>query len=234
MGVQFYDSITDFIFIDDEPQQADIIFVPGGNYPEAAQRAAKLYRGGYAPYVLPSGRYSILKGKFEPVRWKDTRLERQNRTAFVWEAEDTAAYTTECDYLSDILLHSGVPESAIIREDRATFTYENAIYSRKRVEKLGLSVKKAIVCCQAFHARRCLLYYQEQFPKTEIFVCPVVTRGISRETWHRSEQGIDTVLGEVQRCGSQFHEILRSHMRQNENGMCKNDRRAADDTLRRE
>lgn len=187
--MQFYQCITDFIFVEDEPQHADIIFVPGGNYPEAARHAAELYGRGFAPYVLPSGRYSILEGSF-----------------------GRSGYETECDYLCDVLRCGGVPEAAIIREDQATFTYENAIYSRKRTEELGIPVQKAILCCQAFHARRSLMYYQEQFPDAQLLVCPVMTKGISRSTWHRSEQGIDTVLGEVERCGGQFHEIMRKYM----------------------
>ncbi|MDO4321064.1 MAG: YdcF family protein [Lachnospiraceae bacterium] len=187
--MQFYQCITDFIFIEDEPQSADVIFVPGGNYPEAAQHAAELYRKGFAPYILPSGRYSVLEGKFE-----------------------REGFETECDYLCDILYRGGVPKEAVIREDRATFTYENAIYSRKCIQELGLSVRRAILCCQAFHARRSLMYYQEQLPEVEFLVCPVVTKGISRDTWYRSGQGIDTVLGEMERCGGQFHEIMRKHM----------------------
>ena len=187
--MKFYQCITDFIFVENEPQKADIIFVPGGNYPEAAQHAAKLYGQGFAPYILPSGRYSILKGRFE-----------------------SDAYETEWDYLSDILRRGNVPEDAIIREDQATYTYENAIYSRKRTQELGISVRRAILCCQSFHARRSLMYYQEQFPDTEILVCPVVTQGISRDTWYKTEHGIDTVLGEMERCGGQFHEIMRKYM----------------------
>ena len=118
---------------------------------------------------------------------------------------------TEWEYLSRILQHSGVPRRAILREDRATYTYENAIYSRAALDAAGITVKKAILCCQAFHARRALMYYQEQFPETEFVVCPVVTRGIDRDTWMKTGEGIDTVLGEVERCGSQFHEILREH-----------------------
>lgn len=186
--MQFYQCITDFIFVEDAPQQADIIFVPGGNYPYAAIHAADLYLAGFALYIMPSGKYSILKGRFE------------------------LPYDTECDYLCDILKQHGVPESAIIREDQATFTYENAIYSRRKLDELHISVRRAILCCQAFHARRSLMYYQEQFPETQFFVCPVVTKGISRDNWHRTKQGIETVLGEMERCGSQFHEILEKHM----------------------
>lgn len=184
---RFFDCITEFIFVEHEPEAADIIFVPGGNYPDAAMHAAELYREGYASKVLPSGRYSIVEGRF---------------------ASDK--FETEWDYLSDILMHQGVPEEAVLREDQATYTYENAIFSRKRTDALGLQIKKAILCCQAFHARRSLMYYQEQFPETDFLVCPVVTRGISRDSWYLTETGIDTVLGEVERCGGQFHEIMRT------------------------
>lgn len=190
--MQFFQCITDFIFVEDEPERADIIFVPGGNYPDAARHAAKLYREGCAPYILPSGKYSIVKGRFESPCGEE--------------------YETECDYLCGILKSEGIPEAAVIREDQATFTYENAIYSRKRTDETGMTIRRAILCCQAFHARRSLMYYQEQFPQTEFLVCPVVTRGISRDNWYLSETGIDTVLGELERCGGQFHEIMRKYI----------------------
>lgn len=223
---QFYDCITDFIFVQNAPEPADLIFVPGGAYPEAAQHAAELYRKGYAPYVLPSGRYSITVGHFvmpEAGQQKADAERKSDVGAGKADAEEEGTKKdrrgasdtlpkTEFEYLRRILLAAGVPEAAVLREDRATYTYQNAIYSRETVERAGLLVRRAILCCQAFHARRCLMYYQEQFPETEFLVCPVVTRGISRENWMQTEQGIDTVLGEVERCGGQFHEILRSYL----------------------
>ena len=194
--MQFYQCITDFIFVQDKPEKADIIFVPGGNYPDAALHAASLYHQGYAPLILPSGRYSIVTGHFSPG-------DAAGRSE--------ASYETEWEYLKAVLQDAGVPEESVLREDRATFTYENAICSRQVTETAGIAVSRAILCCQAFHARRSLMYYQEQFPETEFFVCPVVTRGIGRDTWFQSEEGIDTVLGEVERCGKQFHEIMRRH-----------------------
>lgn len=196
---QFYDCITEFIFVEDEPQKADVIFVPGGNYPDAARHAASLYREGYAPYVLPSGKYSIMVGRF-------VLPEESAVQAFGQE------YETEFAYLQAVLNAAGVPDAAILREDRATYTYQNAIFSRETLERHGISVHRAILCCQAFHARRCLMYYQEQFPDTEFLVCPVVTRGISKENWMKDPQKIDTVLGELERCGGQFHAIMREHM----------------------
>ncbi|MCD8337992.1 MAG: YdcF family protein [Lachnospiraceae bacterium] len=207
----FYDAITDFIFAEDELRKADIIFIPGSFQPELARRAAGLYREGYAPYILPSGKYSIKK---------DRAVQEKNAGILSAKMPETEmpdkmpvsngahAYDTESDFLGRILRAEGVPEEAILREPEATFTWENAIYSRRVTDDAQLVIRQAILCCKAFHARRSLMYYQEQFPDTEFIVCPVVIDGISRKSWYQTQAGIETVLGEVERCGGQFHEIL--------------------------
>ena len=108
-------------------------------------------------------------------------------------------------------MEEGVPAEAILKEREATYTYQNAINTRKLLDERGIEVKRAILCCQAYHARRSKLYYQVMFPETEIFVCPTVTKGVTRENWYRSERGRELVLGEIERCGSQFHEIVAEH-----------------------
>ena len=108
-----------------------------------------------------------------------------------------------------------MPERAIWKEDQATFTDENALCSRKVTDAEGLMVKKAILCCQAYHAARALLYYQICFPETEFFVCPVVTKGISRENWYQTETGRKLVLAEVEHCGSQFGTVLAEFVERN-------------------
>ena len=60
-------TVENFIFAEDIPEKADIIFVPGNGYPEMAEHAARLYREGYAPYILPSGKYSVVMGHFSGV-----------------------------------------------------------------------------------------------------------------------------------------------------------------------
>lgn len=200
MEKRFFDCITDFIFLEHEPERADVIFVPGGDHPDGARRAAALFAKGYAPYVLPSGRFSKLRGYFSKPGEDGDKADPDHET--------------EWEYLRDILLENGVPESAILREDRATFTWENAIYSRRLLDSMNYDVKKAIIVCQAFHARRCSMYYQEQFPKTELLICPVETKGITRDNWYLDDDRIDVVLGEVERCGNQFHEILKDRIRE--------------------
>lgn len=191
----FLNQITDFIFVETPVERSDIIFVPGNGYPQMAERAAGLWKERLAPYVLPSGRYSILSDGFAGV------LDKKERY--------TGSYDTEWAFLRDALMKNGVEEPYILKEDQATYTYENAIYSRKVTDTKGLEIKKAILCCKNYHARRCLLYYQLLFPQTKFYVVASDTDGINRENWHRQERGIQAVLGEMERCGSQFHQIIK-------------------------
>ena len=196
MGAEgFVRAVTEFVFVEDKPEKADVIFIPGSRKVAHAIRAAELYRAGYAPYVLPSGRYTISRGYFlelpEPLK-----------------SEYPGPFETEWHFLKTVLMKHGVPESAILREDQATYTWENAQLSRKVLEQQGIPVKTAILACHAFHARRALLYYQAAMPETRFIVCPAPTPGYTREDWFLTEKGRARVLGEVQRLGSQISEVF--------------------------
>ena len=40
---RFIEQISEFIFAEDEPEKADIIFIPGNGYSQMAEKAAALY-----------------------------------------------------------------------------------------------------------------------------------------------------------------------------------------------
>ena len=185
---KFLEEMTNFIFLEDKPQKADVIFVPGSEEGALAKTAARLYLEGYAPLLVPSGKNA---------KWTGHSI--------------VGAFETESDYFAHLMMEEGVPETAILKEREATYTYQNAINTRKLLDERGISVKRAILCCQAYHARRSKLYYQVLFPDTEILVCPTVTKGITRENWFKSREGTKIVLGEIERCGSQFHEIVAEY-----------------------
>ena len=160
-----------------------------------AEKAAELYRLGLAPMVLPSGRYSISAGKFSRVTGE---AEKYN-----------GAYQTEWEFLKDVLMKNGVPENAVLREDEATFTWQNALFSRKVTDQAGLKVKKAILCCKNYHARRAFMYYQRAYPETEFLVCPCSVDEITKENWKLTQHGIDEVLAEIKRIVSQFQIMMQ-------------------------
>lgn len=195
MYEEFLQQTEKFIFAEDKPEKADIIFVPGNGYPHMAERAAQLYREGYAPYVLPSGRFSVTVGRFSGVLAKREVYQKD--------------YATEWEFLRDVLIQNGVPESAVLKEDKATFTYENALFSRQVTDDAGILVKKALLCCKTYHARRALMYYQKVYPKAEILVCPSCTDSIDRTNWKDSNEGIDAVTGEITRIVRQFSLMMQ-------------------------
>ena len=49
---KFLEEMTNFIFLEDEPQKSDVIFVPGSEEGALAKTAARLYLNGYAPLIV--------------------------------------------------------------------------------------------------------------------------------------------------------------------------------------
>ncbi len=182
--------ITDYIFLENELEPADVIFIPGCARPEHTEEAARLYRDSYAPLLLPSGGFSKVQGAFQGVR---AGAEKYG-----------GDYNCEADFLEAVLLKNGVPGQAILKECQATYTLENAEKSRELLEKENKIPRKAIVCCKAHHARRCYMYYSMVFPETELIMHPVVVDGISPEHWFLTAEGRKTVLGEFSRVGDQL------------------------------
>ncbi len=192
MGNRALEEITDFIFMEDIPIQCDVIFVPGTARAAISEKAAQLYHEGCAPYILPSGAWSPGMGRFAAENIDDPR--------YAGEYDSDYAF---CRY---VLLQNGVPETAILREDQAVNTMENAAYSARVLQKEGLKVHRAIICCQAFHARRAYLSYACHFPQTELCVVPTATQNIRRTDWWQTEKGFRKVLGEMEKCGVYFKE----------------------------
>ena len=122
--------------------------------------------------------------------------------------EYNGIYQTEWDYLKDVLIKNGVAENRILREDSAEFTFENAFKSHEITAKLNLHINKAIICCKSFHARRCFMYYQWAYPDTEIIIYPVDVQGINKSNWFTTENGVEKVMGELMRCGSQLKDYF--------------------------
>lgn len=190
--------ISNFIFISDEPEKVDAIFMPGGSHPELPEYAADLYHKGYAKWLVPSGGVSVKRNKWPGPRSK----------AEIYNGD----YQSDCEFFIDVLVKNGVPLEAIIGEDKSGHTRDNAFLSRKVVDKSGVDIKTALIVCKAFHARRCLMLYQMAFPDVEIRVCPIHCFNITKDNWYMTEKGIDRVLGEVARCGCQFVDDVKSYL----------------------
>ncbi|MCH5199039.1 MAG: YdcF family protein [Oscillospiraceae bacterium] len=182
--------ISNFIFMNDVPKKSDIIFIPGTSKSAITEKAARLYRLGYAKYVLPSGMYSSKNGKFASDKIDNPKYEGD--------------YKTEFEFCKNILIKNGVPESAVICEDRATNSMENAEFSARIIKDLEIEIKTAILCCQSFHARRAFMSYSRHFPNTKIFVVPTDTQDITKYNWFLHEKSYRIVMSELTKCGKYF------------------------------
>ena len=187
----FLQAVSDFIFVKDSPEKADIIFVPGSSFEGHVRLAGQLYLEGYAPKILPSG--------FHP----------KGSSAVTGDP----AFPSEWAWMRSLLLEMQVPDADILREDRATFTWENAVFSKQVLLSEGIPLPgTALLTCKAHHARRALYYYQSVFPDTRFLVCTSDVPGISADDWHLTVSGRNAVMGEVQRLGGQIREILEAQL----------------------
>jgi len=189
------EDITKFIFIKDEPEKADIIFIPGSSNWVLAETAARLYKEGKAEKIMPSGMYFYQFGRFMNERVTDERYK--------------GIYETEAEFLASVLVKNGVPKEDVIKEEKATNTYENAIYSKELLRDMGFDIKSAIICPQAFHARRALMTYSHLFPDTKLYVVPTYTQNITSDNWYNTERGRQVVLGELRKCGEYFENYIK-------------------------
>ena len=200
MNHRIITDITNFIFVSDEAEKADAIFLPGSSHPEQPEYAAELYHKGYAKWLVPSGGLSVKRDKWPGVCSK----------ADIYNGD----YQSDCEFFTDVLLKNGVPAPAIIGEDKSGHTRDNAFFSQRVVEESGVEIKTALIVCKAFHARRCLMLYQMAFPDVSIKVCPVHCYNITKDNWYESETGTDRVLGELARCGNQFVGDIKQYLLQ--------------------
>ncbi len=173
-----FNCITDFIFVENEPIKVDVILVTGGSRPQLIEKSVELYKQGYASHILISGGANPkLKG-----------------------------WGTEFEYLKNIALSSGVPEDAILKEDQAKHTFDNANSSWNVLQNSNLKTKKVILVCKAHHSKRALLTYQTAFPiNTEFIVCPIVDeRNVQKDNWFLDKDRIDIVMKELEKIGQYF------------------------------
>ena len=110
-----FDSITEFMFFEAKLEPADVILIPGGSHPQLMEKAAELFHQGLAPYILPSG------GPTPNVN------------------------STEWEFLRDVGLSLGIPNKAILREDKATNTFENSRYSWEVLQQEAINPSKVIL-----------------------------------------------------------------------------------------
>ena len=176
--LQHLQVIWDYLCLNREPEKADCIVGFGNFNDNIARRAAELYHQGYAPKVLFTGGL----GRNTEGMLPEPEAVRFAKTAM------------EC----------GVPERDIILEDRSRNTKENILFTREKLEALGVPHDHILGVHQPFMERRIRAAMGVYWPELDFSVTsPRVT--ISEYLEDSRKQGItekaavSVIVGDFQR-----------------------------------
>ncbi len=177
MGPRLYEGmsmreISEYLFCADELSPADLIILFGGKRRERAERAAELYKAGWAPRILITG--------------------GDKRETGVCEAEQQKAWCVEM----------GVPAEQIAVECQSTNTLENVRMSIAEVEKqIGWAkISNVILISAPHHLRRVKQSVAHYIPKSvRITCCPDSRADHTRENWWHTPEGQELVYRELEK-----------------------------------
>ena len=120
--------IWDYLCLREEPEKADCIVGFGNFNTDIARRAAQLYHEGWAPKILFTGGLG------------------RNTEGLLPEPEAVR--------FAKVAMECGVPEEDIILEDQSTNTKENIVFTRQKLESLGIPHECILGVHQPFMERR--------------------------------------------------------------------------------
>lgn len=160
-------SITAYLNIHAEAEQADLAFVPGTRLPDPAHIAAELHTQGRIPLVVLTG------GVNRETRQQEALVHR------------------------GILLAAGVPDAQLIVECESANTLENVTFALPLIRsRLVLeAVDSIVVIAKWMHARRTVMTLKRHFPAgIRYYAHTYHPEGITPENWYRSQEGMARVL----------------------------------------
>ena len=198
------DDIAGFIFVSDEPRPSDLIVVPGTLHSAWAlcRRAGELYFSHYAPRILVTGRFSQQFSSFKEEA--DAVFKRHPGCEEATSPVRASDSDTEADFLRRILVHMGVPEEAVLSEDRSVNTFANAYNAASMLMEKGVPCASMLLCPKPYHARRALMTFQHAFPAARLLVCPADIPQLNIRNWSSTREGYLRILGEMKKCAAYF------------------------------
>jgi uncharacterized SAM-binding protein YcdF (DUF218 family) len=130
-------------------KKADVIFVLGNRDIRVAAYAAKLYQEGWASYILFSGSGDIHNSK---------------------PGREQFAGSTEAEIFTQIAIKAGVPQEAILVENKSQNTGQNYEFSKRLLLERGIQPKTVIAVQKPYMERRTYATGKVQWPEVELIV----------------------------------------------------------------
>lgn len=165
--------IWDYMRIDDKLRKADVIVMFGSHDPSVATYAIQLYLEKYAPLLLLSG------GRGSGTEhWKKS----------------------EADTFAAMARNMGVPDKAILVENKSTNTAENIEYTKKLLKENNIHPRTIIIVQKPFMGRRVLATIQKEWNDIEfIITSPPVPFEKYKIPELTREEMIGSMVGDLER-----------------------------------
>ena len=155
-------------------QKSDCILVLGSHDLRVAERGAELYLQGWAPLLIMSGGL----GRLTQEMWSEP----------------------EADKFAKIALEMGVPEEAILIENKSTNTGENILFTQQLLQKENLAPERFIVVQKPYMERRSFATFKKHWPEKELIVTsPQLSMQAYPTAEITLEEMIHIMVGDLQR-----------------------------------
>jgi uncharacterized SAM-binding protein YcdF (DUF218 family) len=152
--------------------KVDAIFALGSPDLRVAERAAELYKLGYADCIICSGGFG----------------------------KDTIYAKSEAETYSDVLIENGVPQDKIIIENKSTNTGENILFTKRFLESKNLNFKSFILVQKPYMERRTFATFCAQWSQALCLVTsPNISYEEYANDQNLKEDFINLMVGDLQR-----------------------------------
>ena len=166
--------LWDYHHVNQNLQKSDCILVLGSHDLRVAERGAELYLQGWAPLLIMSGGL----GRLTQEMWSEP----------------------EADKFAKIALEMGVPEEAILIENKSTNTGENILFTQQLLQKENLAPKRFIVVQKPYMERRSFATFKKHWPEKELIVTsPQLSMQAYPTAEITLEEMIHIMVGDLQR-----------------------------------
>ncbi len=178
---QAIQKIWDYMHMNHKLKKADVIFVLGNRDIRVAEYAAKLYHDEFAPVILFSGS-------------GDIHNHKPGREQF--------ARSTEAEVFAAIAQKLGVPETAILIENKSQNTGDNYKFAIELLRQKGINPKTIIAVQKPYMERRTYATGKVHLPDNiELIVTspPIPVAEYPNEVNSRDEHWLNAMVGDLQR-----------------------------------
>lgn len=172
--------IWDYMHMNHQLKKADVIFVLGNRDTRVAEYAAQLYLDGWAPIMLFSGS-------------GDIHNQKAGREKFIG--------STEAEVFANIAKSMGVPEKAILIENKSQNTGDNYKFAANLLKERGINPKTVIAVQKPYMERRTYATGKVHWPNIELIITspPLSVAEYPNESNNHNEHWVHAMVGDLQR-----------------------------------